>query len=62
MTILRSNIDPGGEEFQRNAAALAAQVADLRAKVADVAQGGDADSRQKHTARGKLLPRARVEA
>ncbi|HEY7689937.1 MAG TPA: carboxyl transferase domain-containing protein, partial [Dongiaceae bacterium] len=62
MTILRSNIDPGSEEFQRNAAALAAQVADLRAKVADVAQGGDADSRQKHTARGKLLPRARVEA
>jgi 3-methylcrotonyl-CoA carboxylase beta subunit len=62
MPILRSNIDPGGEDFQRNAAALAAQVADLRAKIADIAQGGDEDARKKHTGRGKLLPRARVEA
>src|SRR5262245_22864434 len=62
MPILQSSIDIRGEDFQRNATALAAQVADLRAKIADIAEGGEADARNKHTARGKLLPRARVEA
>jgi 3-methylcrotonyl-CoA carboxylase beta subunit len=62
MPILHSNIDVRGEDFQRNATALATQVNDLRARIADIAQGGDEDARKKHTARGKLLPRARVEA
>ncbi len=62
MPILQSNIDVRGEDFQRNEAALSAQVADLRAKISDIAQGGDESARTKHTARGKLLPRARVEA
>ena len=62
MPILQSNIDVRGEDFQRNAAALSAQVADLRARISDIAQGGDAGAREKHTARGKLLPRERVEA
>ena len=38
--------------------ALAAQ---LRERVAQIAQGGGAKARDRHTARGKLLPRARVE-
>ncbi|HEX6093161.1 MAG TPA: carboxyl transferase domain-containing protein, partial [Dongiaceae bacterium] len=62
MPILQSNIDVRGEDFQRNSAALSAQVADLRAKISDIAQGGDESARTKHTSRGKLLPRARVEA
>ena len=37
-------------------------VADLRAQVARVVQGGDAAARAKHVARGKLLPRERVGA
>jgi 3-methylcrotonyl-CoA carboxylase beta subunit len=41
---------------------LAAQVAELRARVAEIALGGEAAARQKHAARGKLLPRDRVEA
>jgi 3-methylcrotonyl-CoA carboxylase beta subunit len=36
-------------------------VADLRAKLAQAAQGGSAAAREKHVARGKLLPRERVE-
>ena len=40
----------------------AALVADLRAKVATVAQGGGEAARQRHRARGKLLPRERVAA
>ena len=62
MPILQSNIDIRGEDFQRNAAALSAQVADLRTHISEIAQGGDEGARKKHTSRGKLLPRARVEA
>jgi 3-methylcrotonyl-CoA carboxylase beta subunit len=36
-------------------------VADLRARVAQAAQGGGAAARARHLARGKLLPRERVE-
>ncbi len=45
-----------------NAEAMAALVADLRAKVAKIALGGPEASRDRHVARGKLLPRQRVEA
>ncbi len=38
-----------------------ALAADLRAKVAEAAMGGDEKSRERHTGRGKLLPRERVE-
>jgi 3-methylcrotonyl-CoA carboxylase beta subunit len=45
-----------------NAAAMAALVADLKGKVAAIALGGPEASRARHVARGKLLPRQRVEA
>ncbi|MEN9926708.1 MAG: hypothetical protein RL268_2834, partial [Pseudomonadota bacterium] len=38
-----------------------ALVEELRAKVAEAALGGNEKSRERHTARGKLLPRDRVE-
>ena len=41
---------------------MAALVADLRAKVARIEQGGGEAARAKHVARGKLLPRERVRA
>ena len=53
---------PPGPDGKANAAAMAALVADLRAKVAAIAMGGPAASRDRHVARGKLLPRQRVEA
>ncbi len=53
---------PPGPDSRANAAAMAALVADLRAKVAAIALGGPAASRDRHVARGKLLPRQRVEA
>ena len=40
---------------------MRALVADLKAKIAAIAEGGPADAREKHTGRGKLLPRERVE-
>jgi 3-methylcrotonyl-CoA carboxylase beta subunit len=44
-----------------NRAAMHQLVADLRDRAATVAKGGPEASRQRHVARGKLLPRERVE-
>src|SRR3982751_3267140 len=61
MPALTSRIDTRSDEFRSNAAFLQGQVDDLRAKAAQVALGGDAKSRERHVARGKLLPRERVD-
>jgi len=60
MSVIKSRINPRSAEFQANAAAMRTLVADLRDKVAEVALGGNEAARQKHVARGKLLPRERV--
>ena len=60
MPTLRSALDPRDSEFARNAEAMRALVADLRAKVAEIKQGGGAQARDRHLSRGKLLPRNRV--
>ena len=62
MPILKTQLDPRSAEFAANAAAMRALVDDLRARCAEVAQGGGQAARDKHLARGKLLPRARVQA
>ena len=62
MPALTTQIDPRSAEFAANAAAMRALVDDLRARCAEVAQGGGQAARDKHLARGKLLPRARVQA
>ncbi len=60
MPAIKSKLNPRSEEFQANAGAMAALVADLRAKVERAAHGGDESARAKHAARGKLLPRERL--
>jgi 3-methylcrotonyl-CoA carboxylase beta subunit len=60
MPAIKSKLNPRSEEFQANARAMAALVADLREKTDRVSLGGDEAARTKHTARGKLLPRERV--
>jgi 3-methylcrotonyl-CoA carboxylase beta subunit len=60
MPVIKSKLNPRSGEFQANAVAMAALVADLRAKVERAAQGGDESARAKHVARGKLLPRERL--
>jgi 3-methylcrotonyl-CoA carboxylase beta subunit len=62
MTVLRSTIDPRSEEFAANAAAMRAQVEDLRARVAEAELGGGEAARKRHLGRNKLLPRDRVQA
>jgi 3-methylcrotonyl-CoA carboxylase beta subunit len=58
---LHSSIDPSSQDFARNAEAMRALVADLREKLAQVAGGGGEASRNRHTARGKMLARERVD-
>ena len=60
MGVLQTTVDRHAAEFRRNAAAMAALVADLREKVAAVREGGGAAARERHLSRGKLLPRERV--
>ena len=60
MSVIKSRINPRSAEFQANASAMRTLVADLRDRIAQVALGGSEAARQKHVARGKLLPRERV--
>lgn len=60
MPIIESKLNPRSEDFRANAAALEAVVADLRAKIEQLAQGGGQAARDKHLSRGKLLPRDRI--
>ncbi len=62
MSALKSKLDPRGDDFRANAAHMRELVADLHAKTATVWRGGSDDARQKHLARGKLLPRERIDA
>jgi len=61
MSRLTSTVDPGSESFRKNAEANRALAQELRDKVAQAALGGPEKSRERHTSRGKLLPRERVE-
>jgi 3-methylcrotonyl-CoA carboxylase beta subunit len=60
MSVLASRVDPRSDAFRTNAEAMRALVEDLRRQVQKVKQGGDERSRERHLARGKLLPRERV--
>jgi 3-methylcrotonyl-CoA carboxylase beta subunit len=59
--ILQTQLNARSADFQANAAAMRALVDDLRAHLERIAQGGGEAARAKHTARGKLLPRDRVQ-
>jgi len=60
MTRLTTLLDAGGAEFQANATRNRSLAETLRAKAAIAAAGGAKASRDRHVARGKLLPRDRV--
>ncbi|WP_291989294.1 carboxyl transferase domain-containing protein [Candidatus Accumulibacter sp. ACC007] len=62
MPVLQTQLNARSAEFKANGEAMRAVVADLRATVARIALGGPESARQKHLARGKLLPRERVNA
>ena len=61
MPILETQLNARSADFQANAQAMRAVVDDLRAQIDKAALGGGEAARAKHTARGKLLPRERVQ-
>jgi 3-methylcrotonyl-CoA carboxylase beta subunit len=62
MSVIKSKLNVRSDEFKANAAAMSALVADLREKTIAVSGGGSPETAAKHKARGKLLPRERINA
>src|SRR5574343_914089 len=60
MTILHTQINTRSPEFAANQAVMLAQVDELRALLARIHEGGGAKAQERHTSRGKLLPRERI--
>ncbi len=60
MPVIESKVDLNSAQTQANARAWSELRAELEARRATAALGGNAKSRERHTARGKLLPRERV--
>jgi len=61
MPRIQTQIDPTSERFQANRSRMAALVTDLRSQMDRAGLGGGDDARRKHTSRGKLLPRERIQ-
>src|ERR1700684_3832571 len=61
MTQIKTALSPTSPSFKANAEAMEKLVTELKSKMETAALGGDERSRKRHTERGKLLPRARVE-
>ncbi|MDD9900991.1 MAG: methylcrotonoyl-CoA carboxylase [Alphaproteobacteria bacterium] len=60
MAQLASQISAEATEFKANAEAMEKTVADFKDKLATIRLGGNEKSRERHTSRGKMLPRDRV--
>jgi 3-methylcrotonyl-CoA carboxylase beta subunit len=60
MPQLQSAIDRRSPEFNANASAMREKLGELARKLAAAQQGGSAEARARHVARGKLLPRERI--
>jgi 3-methylcrotonyl-CoA carboxylase beta subunit len=60
VSAIASKIDCKSGEFRANQAAMRALIAELESRRATAAEGGPPRARERHLARGKLLPRQRV--
>ncbi|MGB6319913.1 MAG: carboxyl transferase domain-containing protein [Xanthobacteraceae bacterium] len=60
MAVITSSVDCTSKEFRANQAAMRALIAELDTRRAKAAEGGPQRARERHIARGKLLPRERV--
>lgn len=62
MSVLQSALNSENEQFRENADHMQSQIDDLNSTIDRIALGGSDRAREKHIARGKLLPRERVSA
>ena len=60
MPAIKSKLNPRSQDFAANAEQMQSLIDDLRDKMQVIAQGGGKERQDKHTGRGKLLPRERV--
>ncbi len=60
MSAIATSVDTASKEFRANQTAMRALVAELESRRAEAVAGGPARARERHLARGKLLPRERV--
>ncbi|GAK33033.1 methylcrotonoyl-CoA carboxylase beta chain, mitochondrial [alpha proteobacterium Q-1] len=60
MTVLKTSLSKDSDAFKANARHMQGLVADLADIAGKIAMGGPRHAREKHLARGKLLPRDRV--
>ncbi|WP_018719330.1 carboxyl transferase domain-containing protein [Arhodomonas aquaeolei] len=60
MSVIKSKFGPRSDGFAENRAAMDTLVANLREKVRGIKRGGGDRARDRHLARGKLLPRDRI--
>jgi 3-methylcrotonyl-CoA carboxylase beta subunit len=60
MPVIHSQISPSSDAFRANEERMRALVADIANKAATVERGGSEEARERHVARGKLLPRERL--
>ena len=61
MEILESHVDPNSAGFRANAEHHRALADELRDRLAQVREGGGAESRARHEERGKLFVRSRID-
>ncbi len=61
MPRLATRVDAVSEAFRANAERMSTLAADLRARIARTSLGGGEEARRRHTSRGKLLPRDRID-
>jgi len=61
MAVLTSQVEHGSDEFSRRSERMAALVAELRERTAEVARGGGEAALERHRSRGKLTARERVD-
>jgi 3-methylcrotonyl-CoA carboxylase beta subunit len=60
MTTLHTQINPRSPEFASNSAAMGKQLDALHSLLDHIQRGGGAKAQERHTSRGKLLPRERI--
>jgi 3-methylcrotonyl-CoA carboxylase beta subunit len=60
VAVIATTADTASKEFQANRVAMRGLVAELEAYRTKAAEGGSVQARERHIARGKLLPRDRV--
>ena len=62
MTIIKTKINPRSLDFVENSARMEELVRDLNDQVERIKQGGGKRYQERHIARGKLLPRDRIDS